>query len=59
MENLILVYQDPNKLYTLFIDASKWTWWKVWIREQTTSIDGKVVGNQHPVTYVGDLFQGS
>ena len=52
LKNPTLVYPDPNKPYTSFMDASKYTWSAVLIQEHTTVIDGKTFVGQHPITYV-------
>ena len=59
MKSPILVYSNPNKPYNLFMDASKYTLSTVLTQEYTTVIDGKTVTQQHPITYVSDLLQGS
>ena len=55
----VLVYPDPNKLYTLYTDASKYAWSGVLTQECTTIVDGKEVTLQHPITYISGLFQHS
>ena len=59
MKSPILVYPDPNTAYLLLTNAPKYAWPAVLIQEDTTSIDGKVVCHQHPITYISQLFQGS
>ena len=43
----------------LFTDASKYVWSAVLTQEHTISNDSKLVGHQHPITYVSGLFQDS
>ena len=52
MKNPILVYWDPPKTYTLFLDASKYVWSAVLTQEHTSIIDGKPLKHKHPITYV-------
>ena len=59
MKNPILVYPDPNKSYTLFMDASKYAESVVLTQEHATDIDGKTLLHQHPIAPVCGLFQGS
>ena len=53
----LLVNQDPNKPYTLFMDALK-CGSTVLTQEHTTVIDGKTSSHQHPISYVSGFFQG-
>ena len=54
-----MVYLGPNKPYTLFTDASKYALFSVLTQKYNTSVGGKTVSHQHPITYVSGLFQGS
>ena len=55
----ILKYPDTSKLYTIFTDASKYSWASVLAQEHTPVIDGKEVTKQHLVSFVSGMFQGS
>ena len=55
----ILRFPNPQKLYVLFTDASKFAWAGVLTQPYTEEIKGKVVTIHHPVTYVSGLFRGS
>ena len=55
----ILKFPNPQKLYVLLMDASKYVWVGVLIQPYTEEIEGKVVTTHHPVTYVSGLFRGS
>ena len=55
----ILHYPDSSKPYTLFTDASKHGWAGVLTQEFETEVKGKVLKEQHPVTYISGLFHGS
>ena len=55
----ILVYPDPQYLYSLIRDASKYAYSAVLTQEHTSVIDGKNLKHQHPITHVTSLFQGS
>ena len=52
-------YADTSKPYTLYTDASKYSWVGVLTQSHTTDIDGKSVTTDHPVAFVSDLFRGS
>ena len=56
---LILKFPDPQRLYVLFTDASKYVWAGVLTQPYTEEIKGKVVTTHHPVTYVSGLFRVS
>ena len=56
---LILKFPDPQKLYVLFTDVSKYVWCGVLTQPYTEETEGKVVTTHHPVTYVSGLFRGS
>ena len=45
--------------YTLYTDASKYSWAGVLTQSHTTVIDGKSVTTDHPVTFVSGLLRGS
>ena len=55
----ILKYPDTSKLYTLYTDASKYGWAGVLTQSHTSTIDGKEITMDHPVSYVSGLFHGS
>ena len=52
-------YADTSKPYTLYTDASKYSWAGVLTQSHTTVIDGKSVTIDHPVAFVSGLFRGS
>ena len=56
MEHPILRYPDPNKGYTLFMDASGIGWAGVLTQEFE---DDKGKRKQHPICYVSGQFRGS
>ena len=55
----ILKYADTSKPYTLYTDASKYSWAGVLTQSHTTDIDGKSVTTDHSVAFVSGLFRGS
>ena len=55
----ILKYADKSKPYTLYTDASKYSWVGVLTQSHTTDIDSKSVTTDHPVAFVSGLFRGS
>ena len=55
----ILKYADTSKLYTLYTDASKFSWAGVLTQPHTTVIDGKSTTTDHAVAFVSGLFRGS
>ena len=55
----ILKYQDPNKGYTLFTDASKYSWACVLTQEYQYEKGGKEYKINHPITFASGLFKGS
>ena len=59
IEKPILVYPDPNKLYILFTDASKYAWSCVLTQAYTNEVNGKKMTILHPITYQSGLFKGS
>ena len=54
-----LKYADTSKPYTLYTDASKFSWAGVLTQSHTTVIDGKFTTTDHPVAFVSGLFRGS
>ena len=56
---LVLKYADTSKPYTLYTDASKFSWAGALIQSHTTVIDGKSITTDHPVAFVSGLFRGS
>ena len=55
----VLKYADTSKPYTLYTDASKFSWAGVLTQPHTTVIDGKSTTTDHPVALVSELFRGS
>ena len=55
----ILKYADTSKPYTLYTDASKYSWAGVLTQKHTTVIDGMSHTTDHPVAFVSGLFRGS
>ena len=55
----VLKYADTSKSYTLYTDASKFSWAGVLTQSHTTVIDGKSTTTDHPVAFVSGLFRGS
>ena len=55
----ILKYTNTSKPYTLYTDASKFSWAGVLTQSYTTVIDGKSTTTDHPVTFISGLFRGS
>ena len=55
----ILRYPDTSKLYTLYTDASKYGWAGVLTQSHTSTVDGKEIMMDHPVSYVSGLFCGN
>ena len=55
----ILKYPDTRKLYMLYTDASKYGWAGVLTQSHTSTVDGKEITMDHPVSYVSGLFRGS
>ena len=54
----ILRFQDPNKPYILYTDASKYAWSCV-LTQYAHDINGKQIVVNHSITYVSGLFKGS
>ena len=55
----VLKYADTSKLYTLYTDASKYSWAGVLTQPHVTTVDGKSTTTDHPVAFVSGLFRGS
>ena len=55
----MLKYADTSKPYTLYTDASKYSWAGVLTQPHTMTIDGKSTTTDHPVAFVSGLFRGS
>ena len=55
----ILKYPDTTKPYMLYTDASKYGWAGVLTQRHMSTIDGKEITMDHPVSYVSGLFRGS
>ena len=55
----ILKYPDTSTPYTIFTDASKYSWTGVLTQEHTSVIDGKELTTNHPVSFVSGMFCGS
>ena len=45
--------------HTILKDALKYSWSSILTQEHTTVDIGKTLSNQHPITYISDLFHGS
>ena len=52
----ILKYPDTCKPYTLYTNASKYGWAGVLTQSHTSTVDGKEITMDHPVSYVSGLF---
>ena len=57
MTDPILTYPDPNLLYVLFTDASKYAWACVLTQEKTHMFEGKETKLLYPITYMSGLFR--
>ena len=55
----VLKYADTSKPYTLYTDASKFSWAGVLTQPHIMTIDGKSTTTDHPVAFVSGLFRGS
>ena len=55
----ILKYPDTSKLYMLYTNASKYGWAGVLTQRHMSTVDGKEITMDHPVSYVSGLFHGS
>ena len=58
LEEPILKYPDPNKLYVLYTDVSKYAWAGVLIQSYQHKNEKGVKGIHHPITYISGLFRG-
>ena len=56
---LILKYPDTSKAYTLHTDSSKYDWAGVLTQKHTSTVNGKEITIDHPVSYISGLFHGS
>ena len=56
---LILKYPDTSKPYTLYTDASKYGWAGVLTQKHTSTVNGKEITMDHPVSYISGLVHGS
>ena len=54
----ILKHPDTSKSYTLYTDASKYGWAGVLTQKHTSTVNGKEITMDHPVSYVSGLFHG-
>ena len=52
----ILKYPNTSKLYTLYTDASKYGWEGVLTQSHMSTVGGKEITMDHPVSYVSSLF---
>ena len=55
----ILKYADTSMPYTLYTDASKYSWVGALTQSHTRDIDSKSVTTDHPVAFVSGLFRGN
>ena len=55
----ILKYPDTSKPYTLYTDASKYGWAGVLTQSHTSTMDGRTITMDHPMSYVSGLFHSS
>ena len=55
----VLVFPDPNKLFIMFTDTSKYAWSTVLSQSHTSILDGKSKTIQYPITYVSRMCHGS
>ena len=55
----ILKCADTSNLYTLYTDASKYSWAGVLTQLHTTVIDGKSVTTDHPVAFVSECSEAA
>ena len=55
----ILKYPDKRKPYTLCTDARKYGWAGVLTQRHTSTVNGKEITMDHPVSYASGLFWGS
>ena len=54
----ILKYPDPNKLYVLYTDTSKYAWAGVLTQSYQHKDEKGVKEIHHPITYISGLFRG-
>ena len=59
MTEPILTYSNPNLLYVLFTDPSKYTWACVLMQEKIHTFKEKETRILHPITYMSGLFRSS
>ena len=59
MEQPILKYPDPERLYILYTDASKYAWACVLTQKYKYYEGEKEIEINHPITYMSGLFKGS
>ena len=52
-------YPDTSKPYMLYTNASKYGWAGVLTQRHTSTVDGKEITMDHPVSNVSGLFHGS
>ena len=55
----VVKYADISKPYTLYTDASKFSWAGVLTQKHTADVNGKQITTDHPVAFVSGLFRGS
>ena len=55
----VLKYADTSKPYTLYTDASKYSWAGVLTQPHVMTVEGKSTTTDHPVAFVSGLFRGS
>ena len=58
MTEPISTYPDPNLLYVLFTDASKYAWVCVLTQEKTHTFEEEIK-ILHPISYMIGMFRGS
>ena len=58
LEEPILKYPDPNKLYVLYTDVSKYAWAGVLTQFYQHKDEKGVKEIHHPITYISGLFRG-
>ena len=52
----LLNYPDTSKPYMLYTDASKYGWAGVLTQSHTSTVDGKEITMDYPVSYISGLF---
>ena len=55
----VLKYADISKPYTLYTDASKFSWAGVLTQKHRANVNGKQITTDRPVAFVSGLFRGS